>query len=191
MDNVIVIIFMVVSTIFALASLVYVVVDLIIELLLHRKPKEEKKEGPVEEKVEPVEEKVEPVVVVAPVVVEEPVEEIPEVMPEIVEHIDAIEADEMISDTLAMKQANYEEGAGVGRQGIINIGLLDENFEAGDIITLAVLKERGLMSHKVGRMKVLADGILNKPLTIKSESYSIEAIKMIELTGGTVIILKD
>jgi ribosomal protein L18E len=40
-------------------------------------------------------------------------------------------------------------------------------------------------------MKVLADGILNKPLTIKSESYSIQAIKMIELTGGTVIILRD
>ena len=40
-------------------------------------------------------------------------------------------------------------------------------------------------------MKILADGMLNKPLIIKSESYSIQAIKMIELTGGTVIILKD
>ena len=62
---------------------------------------------------------------------------------------------------------------------------------AHDVITLAVLKEKGLISSKVGRMKVLADGMLNKPLTIKSESYSIQAIKMIELTGGTVIILRD
>jgi ribosomal protein L15 len=90
-----------------------------------------------------------------------------------------------------MKNANYESGAGHGQQGIINIGVLDQNFEANDLITLSVLKEKGLISKKVGRMKVLADGILNKPLTIKSESYSIQAIKMIELTGGTVIILRD
>ena len=69
--------------------------------------------------------------------------------------------------------------------------IVDDNFNAHDVITLAVLKEKGLISSKVGRMKVLADGMLNKPLTIKSESYSIQAIKMIELTGGTVIILKD
>ena len=97
----------------------------------------------------------------------------------------------MISDDLAMKTANYEEGAGHGKQGIINIGLLNEKFEPGDIITLAILKKKGLMPAKVGRMKILADGILEKPLVIKAESYSIQAIKMIELTGGTVIILKD
>ena len=112
-------------------------------------------------------------------------------MPEIVEHIDAVEADAMISDSLAMKTANYEHGAGHGKQGIINIGVLNECFEAGDVITLAILKEKGYVSKSVGRLKVLADGVLEKPLTIKSESYSIQAIKMIELTGGTVIILRD
>jgi ribosomal protein L15 len=77
------------------------------------------------------------------------------------------------------------------QQGIINIGVLNEKFNANDVITLSLLKEKGLMSSKVRRMKVLADGMLTKPLVIKSESYSIQAIKMIELTGGTVIILKD
>lgn len=171
--NIFVIIFMIVATVFAIATLGYVAVDVVLEIRNKEEPKEEKKE--------------EPVVVAAPVVEEAP----PEVMPEIVEHIDAEEADAMISDSLAMKTANYESGAGHGQQGIINIGVLDENFNANDVITLAVLKEKGLMSKKVGRMKVLADGMLNKPLTIKSESYSIQAIKMIELTGGTVIILKD
>ena len=201
MDNVIVIIFMVVATIFALVSLLYVVVDLIVEIILRilqrKKAAMVVVAAPVAEE-EPEEEE-EPIVEEEPVVEEVPVEPIPEVvpvivpevMPEVVEHIDAVEADEMISDDLAMENANYEEGAGVGRQGIINIGMLDENFEAGDTITLAILKERGLMPRKVGRMKVLADGILNKPLIIKAESYSIEAIKMIELTGGKVIILKD
>ena len=170
--NVFVIIFMVVASIFAIGTLGYVTVDIVLEIRNKDKPEEEKKE--------------EPVVVAAPIV-----DAAPEVMPEFVEHIDAEEADAMISDSLAMKTANYESGAGHGQQGIINIGVLDDNFNAHDVITLAVLKEKGLISSKVGRMKVLADGMLNKPLTIKSESYSIQAIKMIELTGGTVIILKD
>lgn len=171
--SVFVIIFMIVATVFALSTLGYVSVDVVLEMRNKEEAKEEKKE--------------EPVVVAAPVVEEAR----PEVMPEIVEHIDAEEADAMISDSLAMKTANYESGAGHGQQNIINIGVLDQNFEAHDVITLAVLKEKGLISKKAGRMKVLADGSLNKPLTIKSESYSIQAIKMIELTGGTVIILKD
>lgn len=170
--NIFIIIFMIIASIFAIGTLGYVTVDIVLEIRNKDKPEEEKKE--------------EPVVVAAPIV-----DAAPEVMPEIVEHIDAEEADAMISDSLAMKTANYESGAGHGQQGIINIGVLDANFNAHDVITLAVLKEKGLMSKKVGRMKVLADGMLNKPLTIKSESYSIQAIKMIELTGGTVIILRD
>ena len=170
--DIFIIIFLVIASIFAIGTLGYVTVDIVLEIRNKDKPEEEKKE--------------EPVVVATPIV-----DAAPEVMPEFVEHIDAEEADAMISDSLAMKTANYESGAGHGQQGIINIGVLDANFNAHDVITLAVLKEKGLMSKKVGRMKVLADGMLNKPLTIKSESYSIQAIKMIELTGGTVIILKD
>ena len=112
-------------------------------------------------------------------------------MPEIVDHIDAEEADAMISDDLAIQNALYEEGAGEGMQDIINIGTIDVNFKANDIITLDALKQKGLISKKAGRMKILADGILTKPITVKAESYSVQAIKMIELTGGKVIILKD
>lgn len=171
--NVFVIIFMVVSSLYSIGTLGYVTVDVIIEVCNKGKPVEEKKERQI--------------VVAAPIVDAAPIE----VMPEIVEHIDAEEADAMISDGLAMRTANYESGAGHGQQGIINIGVLDRSFEAHDVITLSVLKEKGLISPKVGRMKVLADGVLNKPLTVRAESYSIQAIKMIELTGGTVIILKD
>ena len=173
-DTVIIIIFLIVATIFSIATLVYVVIDLILELR-HKKKSEEEEE----------EEEEAPLIVNAPPAVE------PEVMPEIVDHIDAEEADTMISDELAMENADYEEGAGHGKQGIINIGDIDKAFEPNSVITLAVLKEKGLIPKKVGRMKVLADGILNKPLTVKSESYSVQAIKMIELTGGKVIILKD
>ena len=168
--------FLIVATIFAIATLIYVFIDLLLD---RKKPEPEREPEPEPEVQE------EPVPVVVPVPVVE------EVMPEIVESIVAEEADEMISDELALKTANYEEGAGQGKQGIINIGVLDQHFNANDVITLAELKKRKLISPKVGKLKILADGVLTKPLVTKSESYSIQAIKMIELTGGTVIILKE
>jgi ribosomal protein L15 len=112
-------------------------------------------------------------------------------MPEIVDHIDAEEADTMISDDLAMRGVRYESPAGHGEQGIINIGVIDAMFEAESVVTLETLKAKGLLTKKTCRIKVLAGGMLHKPLTIKAENYSVQAIKMIELTGGTVIILKD
>ena len=174
-------IFLIVATVFAFATIGYVIIDVILD----RRKREEEEE---------VVEEVAPVVVPVPVVIPEPElepEPVVEVMPEIVEQIDAEEADEMISDELAMQEANIEYGAGHGKQGIVNIGLLDQKYEANEVITIASLKQKGLVPKNVGRVKILADGILSKPLTIKSESYSIQAIKMIELTGGTVIILKD
>ena len=197
-------IFMIIATIFALATITYVVIDIIIDIKNKKKQnKEEKEEEPEPEPEE------EPAPVVVPVVVApapEPEEDhtliaaVPiimdeedehEVMPEIVDHIDAIEADALISDDLAMENANYESGAGQGEQGIVNIGFIDANFEANEVVTLERLKEKAMIRKNIGRLKVLADGMLNKPLTIKAESYSVQAIKMIELTGGTVIILKD
>ena len=172
--TVFIIIFMIVATIFALASLAYVAIDIVLE---------------VRSKNEIPEDIPEPTVIVIPE--PEPEPEPVEVMPEPVEHIDAEEADAMISDELAMQTVLYESGAGQGKQGIINIGVIDANFEPGDVITLAALKEKKLVPKNIGRLKVLADGELSRPITVKSESYSVQAIKMIELTGGTVIILKD
>ena len=90
-----------------------------------------------------------------------------------------------------MELADYEEGGCDGKQGIINIGTISSIFEPGALITIAELKALGLINKKVRRIKVLADGVLDKPLTIKAEAYSVQAIKMIELTGGKVIILRS
>lgn len=147
----------------------------------------------IKEEIEVIEEPEEPVVeeepVELPLIIEEP--EIEEILPEIVEHVDAEVADTLISDYLAIKKANYAKGAGKGRLGVINIGDIDAVFEADSVVTLEELKEMKLLPKGIGRLKVLAHGSLNKPLTVKAESYSVQAIKMIELTGGTVIILKD
>jgi ribosomal protein L15 len=166
--------FLIFATIFALSTLAYVAVDVIIEVITKRR----QVTAPI------VEEKVEvPVVIPAPVVV-------PVTIPEIVPSIDAESADEMITDALAMSVAKKERGAHSGQKHFINIGLIDRHFSDGDTVTLEALKTKGLINKKVQRLKILADGTLTKSLTVKAESYSIQAIKMIELTGGTVIILE-
>jgi hypothetical protein len=139
--TVVVIIFMIIATIFALASLGYVTVDVVMEVAATKN-------------AEPVVHQ--PPVVVAPVVVAPEPEPEPEI--EIVEHIDAEEADSMISDDLAMASAVYESGAGSGKQGIINIGVIDQSFEPNDVVTLAELKQKGLVPKNVGRLKVLVGG---------------------------------
>ena len=97
----------------------------------------------------------------------------------------------MIPDEVAMGSVRYESGAGHGKKGEINIGVIDQHFEDGEVITIQALKNKNLISRKDCRIKVLAHGILRKSFTVKAEAFSVEAIKMIELMGGTVIILVD
>ena len=137
-------------------------------------------------------------------------------LPEFVDHINAIEADEMLSDEVALafvieededEPEEYDDDdeddeevvvvpkaeAGPkteGKRGFINIGDIDEAFEPHDHVTLEALKHKGLVSKKIKRIKILADGELTKPLSVKAHSFSIQAIKMIELTGGTVIKIR-
>lgn len=172
--NAIIYIFCIISSITSIATLTYVIVDIILE------KRSEKHERIVIVQPEPI---------VEPEPEPEPIPE-PIVLPEPVEEIDAEEADELLSDEVALEATLVEYGAGVGPKGEINIGVLDQHFEAGDVITLAELKARKLVSKKVGRIKILADGRLHKAFTVKAEAYSVQAIKMIELTGGTVIFLK-
>ena len=169
--TVVVMIFMIVASVFAIASLIYVAVDVILEMLQKKEP--------------------EPVVVV-PVVEPEPEPEpVPEPEPEpeiipVVEHIDAEEADALITDTQAMQTVIYESGAGHGKQGIINLGLINEKFDSDEVITLELLKQRGLVPKKVGRLKVLARGVMTKKLAVYADKFSIQAVKMITLAGGTI-----
>ena len=182
--------FIFIAKIFAIGVLIYVVVDIIADLFRRRK-KEEKPAPAVVPVVAPVEAPPVVVPVVAPVAapVVAPVI-IPVVLPEIVDHIDAEEADELMEDEVAVAAAQHEYGAGEGARSYINIGVIDKHYNSGDTVTLADLKRRKLMPTKIKRIKILADGVLTKDLTVKAESFSIQAMKMITLTGGTVVVLE-
>ena len=71
--------------------------------------------------------------------------------------------------------------------------LLSESLNPSQLRSYEVMlmDERKLVPKSVGRVKILARGRLTKALTVKAESFSVQAVKMIELMGGTVIILKD
>ena len=124
-------------------------------------------------------------------------EEIPEeeIIPEEIETLDEVSAeivDELMTDTLA--EALLEESkemGGIGKMGIINVGIISPVYSAGDVVTLASLREKGLIDMNVGRLKVLASGTLDKPLIIKADAFSFQAVKMITLTGGHAIHLKS
>lgn len=73
------------------------------------------------------------------------------------------------------------------KRGIINIDTLSQNFAPHDLVTLELIKERKLIPENVDYLKVLARGFIDKPLTVEAQDFSIDAVKMILLTGGRAI----
>ena len=70
--------------------------------------------------------------------------------------------------------------------GEVNLDVICENFDDGDTVDVDSLKAKRIISPKIGRVKVLARGIMNKKLTVKASKFSIQAVKMITLAGGKV-----
>lgn len=80
----------------------------------------------------------------------------------------------------------------VGKMEYINIDTLDKSFKDGDKISLAILKQKGLIDPKTKQMKVLArnGSTLTKKFTVETQGVSAEARALITKAGGTVIITK-
>ena len=103
--------------------------------------------------------------------------------------VSAKEVNTILSDEVAksvIEEVKSEERR-KGKKAIINVDTLSDYFEANDVVTLETLREKGLIDSSVVSVKVLARGALNKPLTVSLQNYSLEAVKMIVLTGGKVI----
>ncbi len=70
---------------------------------------------------------------------------------------------------------------------IVNLASLAD-FDAGSVVSPETLRERGLIRHK-GQVKVLAEGDLDKALTVKAHAFSAAARKKIEEAGGSVEVI--
>lgn len=69
---------------------------------------------------------------------------------------------------------------------IVNVSRLETAFEAGDEVTAAGLRERGLIGRKAQPVKVLGDGELTKALTVRVDKVSASAQEKIVAAGGNV-----
>ncbi len=108
------------------------------------------------------------------------------------EQVTVQEAHDVVSDEVAEALIEKEEETEKiygNKKGIINLDVISKNFNAGDTVTVNILKEKKLIDKNICFIKVLARGVLDKPLTIKAQDFSIDAAKMIELTGGHVVML--
>jgi|FLYL01.1.fsa_nt_gi large subunit ribosomal protein L15 len=72
---------------------------------------------------------------------------------------------------------------------IVNLATLEANFGPGDEVTPEVLRDRGLVRHR-GRVKVLAEGELTRPLAVKAHAFSASAREKIEAAGGSVEVVE-
>ncbi len=73
----------------------------------------------------------------------------------------------------------------------INVGQLDQAFEAGEEVTLEVLLARGLVPKKARLIKILGMGELSKPLKITAHRASASARAKIEAAGGSLSLPAD
>ena len=71
---------------------------------------------------------------------------------------------------------------------IVNLKDL-ERFEPGTKVTPGLLREMGLVKDLKAGLKVLAGGILSKPLTVSAHKLSKQAIEKILAAGGRVEVI--
>lgn len=110
---------------------------------------------------------------------------------ELVPEVSVLSADKKMTDEKAeslieaMSVSSAKHG-GSGKS-IVNIDTLSDNYNAGEVVTLENLKAKKLVPKKADSVKVLGRGVIDKPLTVEADGFTINAAKMILLTGGRVI----
>lgn len=71
---------------------------------------------------------------------------------------------------------------------VINVGDLNV-FNDGDVVTPALLKERGIVKKQLNGIKVLGNGTLEKKITIEAHRFSSSALRKIEESGSKAEVI--
>jgi large subunit ribosomal protein L15 len=72
----------------------------------------------------------------------------------------------------------------------VNIGALQERFDAGAEVTIEAMQSKGLGTRKGIPIKVLAKGELSKKVTVHAHAFSATARERIEAAGGTCVVVE-
>jgi large subunit ribosomal protein L15 len=74
--------------------------------------------------------------------------------------------------------------------GVLNVGSLAELRHEG-VVDIAVLKALGLVRKRNHFLKILGDGEIQRPLTVRAHAASKTARDKIETAGGRIEIISD
>ena len=98
-------------------------------------------------------------------------------------------AESAITNSLAKDLIRHDDNVATcgNKRRIVNVDTLSRSFEAGERVDINALKSKSLIPYDTGYVKVLARGIIDKPLYVYANDFSLAAVKMIALTGGKAI----
>ena len=71
----------------------------------------------------------------------------------------------------------------------INLSSLNKFFKDGDVVSPEILKEKGIIKKQLAGVKILANGELDKKLTVKANRFSSAAVTKIEKAGGKTEVI--
>ena len=72
---------------------------------------------------------------------------------------------------------------------IVNVAALEANYDAGSVVTIDSLIEKGLVKKVLDGVKVLGYGELSKALTVQANAISESAKQKIEAAGGKIEVI--
>ncbi len=72
---------------------------------------------------------------------------------------------------------------------VVNLRTLEERFETNEEVTPETLVRKGLVKDIKDGIKILGNGELTKPLTVKAHAFSKTAKKAIEMVGGKAEVI--
>jgi len=73
---------------------------------------------------------------------------------------------------------------------VVNVGSLSKAFSPNEVVDENSLREKGLIKDKVKSIKLLGNGEINIPLTIRVHAVSRSAKEKVEKAGGRVELIK-
>lgn len=71
----------------------------------------------------------------------------------------------------------------------VNVGDLNEAYDAGEEVTLDSLRVKDLAKGRYDELKILGDGELTKKLKINAHRFSASALEKIEKAGGQAVVI--
>ncbi|GBD27424.1 50S ribosomal protein L15 [bacterium HR30] len=71
----------------------------------------------------------------------------------------------------------------------VTLRTLEAKFSAGSVVEPASLLDRGIVKKKNVPIKILATGVVTKPLTVRAHAFSAKAKELIEAAGGSVEVI--